>query len=84
MSSAVSLSWLVSIPVRHGCAGIQLVSQVTFHLSIKSETYSCLVWGACLAAGTQDITLNYSQFVQVLFGIWSSVTVTHCAFCTFK
>ncbi|KAL9579880.1 MAG: hypothetical protein Q9203_006523 [Teloschistes exilis] len=42
------------------------------------------VWGACLAAGTQDITLDCSQFVQVLFGIWSSVTVTHCAFCTFN
>lgn len=42
------------------------------------------VWGACVAAGTQGINLDLSQFVCVLFGIWSSVTATHCLFCTFK
>ncbi|KAL5405908.1 hypothetical protein PMIN03_008111 [Paraphaeosphaeria minitans] len=40
------------------------------------------VWGLCLSAGTQDIRLDISQMAKILFGIWSSVTVTHCAFCT--
>lgn len=42
------------------------------------------VWGACVAASTQDTLLDIFSFGRVLFGIWVSITVTHCAFCTFK
>lgn len=42
------------------------------------------VWGACLAAGTRDVNLDVATFARILFGIWSSVTATHCAFCTFN
>lgn len=43
-----------------------------------------IVWGLCLSAGTQDIRLNILEISKILFGIWSSVTVTHCAFCTWE
>ncbi|KAK6008857.1 hypothetical protein QM012_000760 [Aureobasidium pullulans] len=42
------------------------------------------IWGACIAAGTQDIELDLVEFGRVLFGIWATVTITHCAFCTFN
>jgi 4-hydroxybenzoate polyprenyltransferase len=42
------------------------------------------IWGACVAAGTQDVTMDLRMFVGVLFGIWASVTATHCTFCTFN
>lgn len=42
------------------------------------------VWGLCLSAGTQDIQLDILQMAKILFGIWSSVTATHCAFCTWE
>jgi 4-hydroxybenzoate polyprenyltransferase len=42
------------------------------------------VWGACVAAGTRDVSLDHYSFARVLFGIWSGVTATHCALCTLK
>ncbi|KAM7205914.1 hypothetical protein V8F33_000744 [Rhypophila sp. PSN 637] len=42
------------------------------------------VWGACVAAATQDVSLDLYTFARILFGIWSSVTATHAAFCTFN
>ncbi|KAM7183945.1 hypothetical protein V8F20_012422 [Naviculisporaceae sp. PSN 640] len=42
------------------------------------------VWGACVAAATQNVSLDLYTFGRILFGIWSSVTATHAAFCTFN
>lgn len=42
------------------------------------------VWGACIAAGTQNVSFDICTFGRILFGIWASVTSTHCTFCTFK
>ncbi|KAL9618590.1 MAG: hypothetical protein Q9160_006701 [Pyrenula sp. 1 TL-2023] len=42
------------------------------------------VWGACLSAGSQDASIDLLKFLQIIFGIWSSVTASHCAGCTFN
>jgi hypothetical protein len=42
------------------------------------------IWGACVAAGTREVSLSVQSFTMVLFGIWASVTATHVTFCTFK
>ncbi|KAJ6142505.1 UbiA-like prenyltransferase [Penicillium samsonianum] len=42
------------------------------------------IWGACVAAGMRDVSLELAPFLRLLFGIWASVTATHCAFCTFN
>jgi len=51
------------------------------------ESWLCwypAVWGACLSAGVQNVSLDLAVLGKVLFGIWISVTATHCAFCTFN
>ncbi|GKZ18417.1 hypothetical protein AbraIFM66951_000976 [Aspergillus brasiliensis] len=42
------------------------------------------IWGACVAAGVQGVSLEPMALARLLFGIWASVTATHCAFCTFN
>ena len=42
------------------------------------------IWGACIAAGVNEIHLDLSRFAMIIFGIIASVTATHCTFCTFK
>jgi 4-hydroxybenzoate polyprenyltransferase len=37
-----------------------------------------------VAAGTQDVYMDLYKLASVLFGIWISITATHCAFCTFN
>ncbi|TAQ84223.1 hypothetical protein B7494_g7452 [Chlorociboria aeruginascens] len=51
------------------------------------EAFLCwfpAVWGACLSAGTQNVSLDVITFSRILFGIWSSVTASHCTLCTFN
>jgi hypothetical protein len=45
--------------------------------------YPC-IWGACAAIGTYDASIGLGALGQMLFGIWASVTATHCTFCTWK
>ncbi|KAJ5186083.1 Amidohydrolase 2 [Penicillium cf. griseofulvum] len=42
------------------------------------------IWGACVAASMRDVSLELAPFLRLLFGIWASVTATHCTFCTFN
>ncbi|RDL32635.1 4-hydroxybenzoate polyprenyltransferase [Venustampulla echinocandica] len=42
------------------------------------------VWGACLSAGTQNISLDVFTFARILLGILTSVTASHAALCTFN
>ncbi|KAL7952722.1 UbiA prenyltransferase family [Trichoderma compactum] len=46
--------------------------------------WSPAIWGACVAAGTRDVTIDLYTLSSVLFGIWASITATHCTFCTFN
>ncbi|KAI6782837.1 uncharacterized protein J7T54_000980 [Emericellopsis cladophorae] len=46
--------------------------------------WSPAIWGACVAAGTQDVYMDLHKLASVLFGIWASITATHCTFCTFN
>jgi 4-hydroxybenzoate polyprenyltransferase len=51
------------------------------------ESWLCwypAIWGSCVAAGMQDVSLEVGSFARLLFGIWASVTATHCTFCTYK
>jgi 4-hydroxybenzoate polyprenyltransferase len=56
----------------------------------RLHTYESLItvfpalWGACVAAGTRDITLNVYSLALVLFGILASGVASHCAFTTLK
>lgn len=69
-------AWLCWYP-----AGMQWC--LSFLVANGSDT-SSTVWGACLSAGSQDASIDLLKFLQIIFGIWSSVTASHCAGCTFN
>jgi 4-hydroxybenzoate polyprenyltransferase len=69
-------SWLCLCP-----AGEQISGR---RKSSRANKCNDAVWGACLSAGVQNVSLDLAVLGKVLFGIWISVTATHCAFCTFK
>jgi len=56
----------------------------------RLHTYESLItvfpalWGACVAAGTRDITLDVPSLALVLFGILASGVASHAAFTTLK
>ncbi|TGJ86894.1 hypothetical protein E0Z10_g1855 [Xylaria hypoxylon] len=70
------------IPQRNTLRGVWELAR--FH---TRESWLCWypsIWGACIAASSQNVVLDPYAFLKVIFGIWVSVTVSHAAFCTFN